>query len=107
VGYNLIVEEFGALVLGRPLDVVPAANRGHNLSAIAICVVGDNTTLNQRWTASQVDTLKRTVSVLKVCFPDAVVLGHRDLANTATLCPGIDIRNLLCLNPLDNEENPV
>jgi len=102
VGYHLIVEGGGELVLGTPIGLVGSHVRGSNSNSVGICLVGDNTTLSRRWVGSQIATLKRVLSVLGVLFPGAVVLGHRDMPNTATECPGIDVRNLLGLSPLND-----
>ena len=94
-GYHLICERTGKLVLGRQIDLMGAHVRGSNRSSIGICLVGDNTKLAQRWCAEQVQSLKTALEVLGVLFPGAVVLGHRDMPNTATECPGLDVRELL------------
>ena len=102
VGYHLIVEESGELVLGTPIGLVGSHVRGSNSNSVGICLVGDNTLLSRRWVEAQIATLKRVLSVLEILFPGAVVLGHRDMPNTATACPGLDVRNLLGLSPLSD-----
>ena len=99
MGYHLCINGSGELIRGREIDRMGAHARGFN-RAVGCCIVGDNTTASQRWTWQQIDTLKRTLSVLTVLYPDAVVLGHRDLPGVATLCPGLDVRELLGLSPL-------
>ena len=99
-GYHQIIESSGEAILGRPLKRIPAANRGFNTHAIAICLVGDNTTLENRWVAPQVEKLKVLLSVHCTRWPEAIVLGHCDLPGAATLCPGLDVRQLLGLSPL-------
>ena len=102
VGYHWIVEMDGSLHAGRPLDVVGAHVRGHNAQSWGICLVGDNTTLRERWVSYQIRTLKSVLLVLQALAPEAVVLGHRDLEGTATECPGLDVRQLLGLSPIAN-----
>jgi len=99
-GYHLVIEESGELILGRPIDTVGAHVKGHNSHSIGICLTGNNCEPTQRWNGDQLETLDRTLSVLTVLFPDAIVLGHRDLPGTATECPGLDVRELLGLHPL-------
>ena len=99
IGYNFVVEGDGRLVLGRPLHRIPAQARGNNIHTIGICMVGDNTTISQRWVWQQVDALKGLLGFLELLFPGAIVLGHRDFP-AATLCPGLDVRELLGLSPL-------
>lgn len=97
-GYHFVIEGDGRLVLGRPVDRVGAHVAGHNEGSVGICVVGDNTTLAQRWTQAQVRALKHTVDVLSVMFQGAEVCGHRDMPGAKTECPGLDVRALLCLD---------
>ncbi len=104
IGYNLVIERTGQLILGRPVHVVPAQVRRHNAHSIGICLVGDNTHSQDRWLPVQIEMLEQTLGVLTVLYSDAVVLGHRDLPGTATTCPGLDVRNLLGLNPLSGNE---
>jgi N-acetylmuramoyl-L-alanine amidase len=99
IGYHLCIEGSGELIRGREIDRMGAHAKGFN-RAVGICLVGDNTTASQRWVWQQVATLKRTLSVLNVLYPKAVVLGHCDLPGAATLCPGLDVRELLGLSPL-------
>jgi len=99
-GYHFCIESDGRLIMTRPIDRLGAHVRGHNTHTLGVCLVGDNTTLRSRWTAPRVETLKRALSVLGVMFPESEVLGHRDLPDTATECPGLDIRELLGLKPL-------
>jgi hypothetical protein len=51
-----------------------------------------------RWVKPQIRTLGRLCWFLEALFPGAVVLGHRDMTGTATLCPGLDVRELLGLD---------
>lgn len=99
-GYHFCIESDGKLIMTRTIDRVGAHVLGHNDHTLGVCLVGDNTTARDRWVAPQIETLKRTLSVLGVIFPESKVLGHRDLPDTATECPGLDIRELLGLEPL-------
>jgi N-acetylmuramoyl-L-alanine amidase len=98
-GYAAVIERTGELILGRGLGRQLAHARGYN-DSIGICVVGDNTTASQRWVWQQIEGIEKTLAVLTVFYPKAVVLGHRDLPGAATLCPGLDVRELLGLSPL-------
>jgi N-acetylmuramoyl-L-alanine amidase len=99
-GYHLIVEATGQLILGRPIHRVGAHCRGiGNSFGIGVCLVGDNTTETDRWTDAQIRTLGLLYFVLGAIFPDAEWLGHRDMPDTATLCPGLDVRALLGISP--------
>ena len=98
-GYHLVVEATGELILGRPIDRVGAHVMGHNTHSLGICLVGDNTTETDRWTDAQIRTLGLCYFVMSALYPDAEWMGHRDMPDTATLCPGLDVRELLGIPP--------
>jgi N-acetylmuramoyl-L-alanine amidase len=99
-GYHLVIESSGEAILGREIGRTGAHVKGHNAHSIGICLVGDNTTASQRWVWQQIKALEGLLRFFDLLFPDAVVLGHRDVPGTATLCPGLDVRELLGLSPL-------
>ena len=93
VGYHWVIEGRGEQVRARPINRIGAHCRGHNVNTIGICVVGDNTKLEESWTALQINSLLELISTLKAIFPWLWVKGHRDLAHTE--CPGVDISKIL------------
>lgn len=94
-GYHLVCESDGTMRLGRPVGKVGAHVRGYNLNSIGICLVGNNTWPNDGWTQPQIASLCEMLRSLSILFPEAEVLGHRDMKGTATECPGLDVRALL------------
>ena len=94
VGYHFVILGAGKLVPGRDLGT-RGAHAPPNKGKIGICVVGDNTKTRSQWRPAQVKKLKEVVSALKVLYPDAVVVGHKDASTTVTSCPGA---NLAVLN---------
>jgi N-acetylmuramoyl-L-alanine amidase len=102
LGYHLVVEWNGDSVRGRPIHVVGAHCRGHNATSLGICLVGNNTVNGDEWTRAQIKSLGLWHYHLSVLFPDAIWLGHRDMPGAATLCPGLDVRDLLGLAPLES-----
>ena len=99
-GYHIICESTGNLVLGRELEQLGAHVWGSNKDSIGICLVGDNTIATEKWTAEQIVSLRTVLTVFNVLFPGAITCGHRDMPNTSTECPGLDVRELLGLDPL-------
>ena len=93
IGYNYVIEAEGEVVIGRPLSLVGAHCKGHNHNSIGVCVVGDNTKSKHQWSMKQIASLQDLIFGLKLVFPGVEVKGHRDIA--ATLCPGVDVRQLL------------
>jgi N-acetylmuramoyl-L-alanine amidase len=94
-GYHLVCESNGTMRKGRRIGRMGAHVRGWNRHSIGICLVGDNTFPGEGWTQPQIASLHEMLRSLRVLFPEAEVLGHRDLPKTATVCPGLDIRALL------------
>lgn len=93
IGYHRVIEEDGSIHLGRDIGRVGAHCKGHNHNSVGICVVGDNTKLDRQWSMTQIASLQDLVFGLKLVFPGVKIVGHRDLANT--LCPGVDVQQLL------------
>ena len=95
IGYHFVVLEDGTVAKGRDINSIGAHATGHNLRSIGICVVGDNTRPEMRWTNVQVHCLRALVQTLHILWPDTRVCGHRDLAGAATVCPGLDVGAML------------
>jgi hypothetical protein len=57
--------------------------------------VGNNTDPEESWTTAQRNGLALFVRWFSRFFPEADVMGHRDLPDAKTLCPGLDVRALL------------
>lgn len=93
IGYNYVIEGEGEVVIGRPLSLVGAHCKGHNHNSIGICVVGDNTKTKHQWSMSQIASLQDLIFGLKLVFPGVEVKGHKDFG--PTLCPGVDVQQLL------------
>ena len=92
IGYHYYLTRDGTIHRGRPLDTVGAHCQHHNRHSIGICYEGgldaegrpkDTRTLAQK--ASLLALLRE----LKKLFPDALIVGHRDL-NPQKSCPCFD-----------------
>lgn len=83
VGYHKLIKLDGTVEDGRPLDVWGAHVRGYNDKSIGIAYVGG---LDSKGKAKDTRTEVQIASMvillqdLKNQFPDAEVLGHRDLS---------------------------
>ncbi len=84
IGYHFFVAKDGAVYRGRPVNTVGAHCLNYNASSIGICAEGDferESMPPQQWRA-----ILELVRELKKTYPQARVVGHRDLM--ATACPG-------------------
>lgn len=95
VGYHYLIEEDGSIEVGRHESMVGAHAAGQNAHSIGVGVVGDNTDFSRLWTDRQRLALRGLVEDLCRRYPAAVVKGHRDLEGAKTLCPGLDLKEVL------------
>lgn len=95
LGYHHLIDRSGYPITGRKIQQVPAANRGYNSVSIALCGIGDNTDPANRWSEPCHATMALLVAFYARTFPNALVVGHRDLPGAATECPGLDVASWL------------
>ena len=88
----------GTIERGRPLESIGAHAKGHNDESIGICLIGGIDSKGHsvdNFTQAQKDSLRELVGYLKdTYYPDAEVLGHRDLGAKKD-CPCFDVREFL------------
>lgn len=83
IGYHFVVRRDGTVETGRPLDTQGAHAAGYNDESIAVCWVGGvdaNGAVQDNRTPHQMREMRRLVTDLVRRFPQAAVLGHRDLS---------------------------
>lgn len=95
IGYHYVIRRDGALEPGRPVDRAGAHVKGHNARSIGVCLVGGNDADDRaraefNFTRAQLATLERTLVGLLALYPDARVVGHRDL-DPRKACPCFDV----------------
>ena len=90
VGYHYYVTRDGTVHAGRPLYQEGAHATGYNRHSIGVCYEGG---LNAQGvpadtrTAAQKDTLLKLLKRLKTDYPEARIIGHRELPNVRKECP--------------------
>ena len=84
IGYHKVITRSGAVEDGREIQDVGAHTKGHNFESVGVCMVGG---INEKtgepednFEPAQYRALRRQVDALLQEFPDAKVLGHRDLS---------------------------
>lgn len=95
VGYNRVIRRDGTVDQGRPDDAVGAhAGPAFNGISVAVCMAGgvaeDGKTPENNFTPEQWVSLEKLVREWKSNYPDAQIVGHRDLM--ATECPSFDVK---------------
>ncbi|QJT71317.1 endolysin [Vibrio phage vB_VcorM_GR28A] len=84
IGYHLVIERDGTLVLGRPWNRTGAHVKGQNTLNFGICLIGglndDTGKAEANFTDDQFNSLRYSLTTLQsiLGIKDADVLGHRD-----------------------------
>lgn len=120
IGYHVIVRRDGSVEFGRKLDQPGAHEPRVNDRSLAICLVGgvarhdknrdgqispDELVAENNFTDAQFATLRDVLRAWRKDWPDAEILGHRDIAidsrgRRLKDCPSFDVRAWLAANPL-------
>ena len=94
-GYHYYVTRDGQLYQTRHENLKGAHAKGYNEHSIGVCYEGG---LNPQGmpadtrTDKQKHTLLALLCSLKLDYPDAVIIGHRDLPDVKKACPCFDAR---------------
>lgn len=95
VGYHYFINKTGTIQEGRILELVPAAQRGHNTGSIAICLHGLE---KDKFTAEQFASLYNLCREINQVYEGKVTFhGHCEVDPNKP-CPVFDYKTLLCLN---------
>ena len=86
IGYHYVVYRDGSVHVGRALRFVGAHCLGHNAHSVGICYIGGCEAVSHRGQLHSKDTrtpeqkvaLRKLIDELRLRFPKARVLGHRD-----------------------------
>jgi len=93
IGYHYVVEGDGAVKIGRNLRIKGAHCMGEgNKFGIGICIVGDNTKEEDKWTQEQIAAGRELIRKIKWVIPNLEIWGHKDFRPTE--CPGYDTETL-------------
>lgn len=109
IGYHFFIHKNGSISTGRSLEKTPAAQRGHNVATIAICLHGYKI---ENFNTKQFNALRSLCSTINKAYYERISFhGHCEVSSKA--CPifnYIDVLKLdrygsLGLNP-SNHTNP-
>ena len=85
IGYHFVITENGGIENGRPTYWKGAHVSGHNHESLGVCLIGEG-----EYTEEQYNSLRGLLRGLSRQFPNAVVVGHRDLDDRKE-CPMFDV----------------
>ena len=94
IGYHYVIRRSGSVQRGRPLERVGAHAKegGHNQNSIGVCFVGGVDKGGKpdcNYTQWQWRSVEILIEDLLLRFPEAKVLGHRDVSSKS--CPCFDV----------------
>ena len=106
IGYNYVIYKDGTIHEGRGLEYVGAHATDYNSISVGISCVGDFNT--EKMGKAQYDSLVWLIGFIKGYYPNAKILGHKEVGNTA--CPGKyypleDMKNFESIKKVDKENN--
>lgn len=92
-GYHYVIPVDGMIEPGRPEEMTGAHCRNHNRHSIGICYIGglswDGKPADTR-TDAQRTALRNLLKQLHCRYPNALIVGHRDL-DPQKACPCFDV----------------
>ena len=94
IGYHYYITRDGGVHAGRPLYQVGAHATGDNAHSIGICYEGGLDIRGRPCdtrTPQQKETLYKLLQRLKEDYPEARVVGHRDLPGVQKDCPCFEV----------------
>lgn len=94
-GYHYVIPTDGTIEPGRPEEMVGAHCKNHNRHSIGVCYIGglskDGKPADTRTDAQRI-ALRTLLEQLRRRYPDALIVGHRDL-DPQKVCPCFDVAN--------------
>lgn len=94
-GYHYVIPTDGTIEPGRPDEMVGAHCKNHNRHSIGVCYIGglsaDGKPMDTRTEAQRI-ALRGLLERLRRRYPDALIVGHRDL-DPQKVCPCFDVAN--------------
>jgi len=93
VGYHFFIQKDGTLEYGRDIEKTPAAQKGHNLNTLAICLHGLK---EEKFTQAQFETLNKLASQIEHNYDNISFHGHCEVSKKA--CPVFNYRKVLDLD---------
>lgn len=88
IGYHKIIQRSGKIENGRPEYWIGAHVKGKNSVSLGVCLVGRN-----NFTVKQFNSLQKILKKWKKAYPNAKIVGHRDIGDTKKTCPNFDVQS--------------
>tara|TARA_B100001057_G_scaffold368213_1_gene371678 strand:+ start:1152 stop:1658 length:507 start_codon:yes stop_codon:yes gene_type:complete len=106
IGYGKVIRRNGEVEQGRGDDDIQAHVKGYNHCSYGLALVGGAKEENWKeeednFTAEQWEALKKTLEELLIKYPNAQIVGHRDL-DDSKFCPSFNVRTYLLNEDIKN-----
>jgi hypothetical protein len=98
IGYHKVIRRDGRIEVGRRENQKGAHAQGFNTRSVSVCLIGgvkDDNTPEENFAEVQLRALQVQIQVWRFQYPDAEVVGHRDLPGVAKACPCFDVSRWL------------
>tara|TARA_R110000851_G_scaffold198642_1_gene349710 strand:+ start:923 stop:1345 length:423 start_codon:yes stop_codon:yes gene_type:complete len=95
IGYHDVIRRDGTLEKGRDISIAGAHAKGHNFSSIGVCLIGGvdgNGKGEDNFAIIQKQNLRVYLDFMALRFPNAEILGHRDIEGVKKECPCFNVR---------------
>jgi len=105
IGYHFFIQKDGTLEYGRDSEKTPAAQKGHNLNTLAICLHGLK---EEKFSQAQFKTLRALADQISHNYDNISFHGHCEVS--AKACPVFNYRKVLDLDlygSLNQDQNPL
>jgi N-acetyl-anhydromuramyl-L-alanine amidase AmpD len=94
IGYHFFISKNGIIHSGRNIELIPAAQAGHNTGTIAICLHGLK---KEAFTEAQFKSLRDLCRQINDTYNGKITFhGHREV--TKKECPVFDYKSVLSLD---------
>ena len=87
IGYHKIILRSGNVENGRPEYWIGAHVKGKNDISLGVCLIG-----RDKFTKRQFISLEKVLKKWKNLYPEAKIIGHRDIGDTKKTCPNFDVK---------------
>lgn len=87
IGYHKIILRSGNVENGRPEYWTGAHVKGKNDISLGVCLIG-----RDKFTKRQFISLEKVLKKWKNLYPEAKIIGHRDIGDTKKTCPNFDVK---------------
>ena len=97
IGYHAVIRRNGTIEYGRDALEIGAHAKPWNSISYGICLVGGVSEENVRkaednFTPAQMEALKGLLTKLRASYPQAEIIGHRDVPDVRKDCPSFDVK---------------